>query len=61
MYVKLNVEKSLVGPGQYEVKEDMNSRRKSLKNNVFAMAAKRTFAEEAIKTSKTPGPIYYIP
>ena len=25
------------------------------------MAAKRTFAEEAIKTSKTPGPIYYIP
>jgi hypothetical protein len=38
-------EKSFIGPGQYEIKEEMNSRRKSLKNNVFAMAAKRTFAE----------------
>jgi len=28
---------------------------------VFSIAAKKTFADEAIYKSITPGPVYYIP
>jgi hypothetical protein len=50
----------LVGPGQYEIKERFNSRKKESVRNVFALAAKKSIADEAIKQSASPGPIYYI-
>jgi hypothetical protein len=50
----------LVGPGQYEVKDNFNSRKKESVRNVFAMAAKKSIADEAIQRSASPGPIYYV-
>lgn len=38
-------EKSLIGPGDYEVKDKFNSRKKESVRNVFAMAAKKSIAD----------------
>ena len=35
--------KLVVGPGQYDAKEEANSKRKSSKKNIFSRAAKTTF------------------
>lgn len=51
----------MIGPGQYNPSNQFDSKNKQAKNNVFSVAAKKTFAVEAIEKSITPGPVYYVP
>ena len=53
-------EKNLVGPGEYNINDHFNSKKKEPVRNVFAMAAKKSIADDAIKRSASPGPIYYV-
>lgn len=54
-------ENSLIGPGKYEPNKEASSKHRSSRKNVFAIAAKTTITEEAMKSRRSPGPIYYIP
>lgn len=60
MYSSFYWEKSLVGPGQYVVNDTFDSKNITPRRNVFSLAAKKNFADDAIKKSVTPGPIYYV-
>ena len=53
----------MLGPGAYNANEEMNSKRKTSKKNIFSRAAKTTFTMEVMKRNKSqsPGPIYYVP
>ena len=61
--IRYQEHKLVVGPGQYDAKEEVNSKRKSSKKNIFSRAAKTTFTMEVMKRNKSqsPGPIYYVP
>lgn len=55
------VEKSLVGPSQYNADDHFSSKHKLAKRGIIGQAKRRDCADDAIKKSVTPGPIYYIP
>jgi len=41
--VKFYLENDLIGPGQYNAKEEISSKRASSRKNIFSRAAKTTF------------------
>ena len=61
MYNPYDIENSLVSPNHYEINDKFNSKNKSSKKNIFSMAAKKYFADDTIKSSHSPGPMYYVP
>ena len=60
MYFLYNIEQSLIGPGEYDSSDLITSKRQNPQRNVFALAAKKSIADEAIQRSASPGPIYYV-
>jgi hypothetical protein len=60
MWIFYNSEHSLIGPGDYDSSDVITSKRINPKRNIFAVAAKKSIADEAIQRSVSPGPIYYV-
>ncbi len=50
----------MIGPGDYDSSDVITSKRINPKRNIFAVAAKKSIADEAIQRSVSPGPIYYV-